>query len=123
MKPFSVVLLEEDALVALGLVRLLQNQFDAIKVETSCANLRADVAKQRTALAIIDVESAGFEEIHKLHQEFPEMAILCTHRLADEEMWVRALDAGASDLCDSFDLASIVRSAMGEIENARSLAA
>ncbi len=52
-------------------------------------------------LAIIDVENAGFEEIHKLHLEFPHLSIVCTHRLADDAMWAEALSAGASDLCDT----------------------
>ena len=123
MNSSSVVLLEKDPRVALSLVRLLQNQFDVIRIETSCDSLREDIVKQRASLAIIDVENAGFEEIHRLHLEFPHVSILCTHRLADEAMWAEALSAGASDLCDTFDLASIVRSAVGEMQQVRSAVA
>jgi len=33
---------------------------------------------------------------------------VCTHRVADEEMWASALAAGASDMCSSTDVDGIV---------------
>jgi hypothetical protein len=36
---------------------------------------------------------------------------VCTHRVADEEMWAAALNAGASDMCPAFDTKAIVLSA------------
>jgi len=47
MNSSSVVLLEKDPGVALSLVRLLQNQFDVIRIETSCDSLREGIFKQR----------------------------------------------------------------------------
>jgi DNA-binding response OmpR family regulator len=123
MKPCSVVLLEQDARIARALVLSLQNHFDTIRVATSCVDLREEVAKQRATLVILDIESACFGEIQKLREEFPHLAIVCTHRLADEQMWADVLDAGASDLCGAFDLASIVRSAVGQMQHVQSAAA
>ena len=61
MNSSSVVLLEKDPSVALSLVQLLQNQFDVIRIETSCDSLREGIFKQLVSLAIIDVENADLK--------------------------------------------------------------
>jgi hypothetical protein len=48
-----------------------------------------------------------------LHQEFPGLSIVCTHRLADDELWAEALSRGASDVCPPRQ-DEVVRSVMRE---------
>jgi hypothetical protein len=55
---------------------------------------------------------ACLSEVECLHRDFAGTCIVCTHRLADEEMWTAALSAGATDVCPSFDTRSIVTAAL-----------
>ena len=123
MRSSSVVLLERDASIAGALVPSLKNHFETVRVANSCADLRDEVARRRATLVIMDIEHAGFADLRQLRQEFPQTAIVCTHRLADEQMWAEVLAAGAADLCGASDFASIVRSAVGHSNSVRSVAA
>jgi hypothetical protein len=38
------------------------------------------------------------KEVAALHREFG-LDVVCTHRVADEKMWVEAVNAGAVDVC------------------------
>jgi hypothetical protein len=48
---------------------------------------------------------------------------VCTHRLADEKMWTTAMDAGAADVCPSFDTRSIVTAALSTKDGVQAAAA
>ena len=119
----SVVLLEQDASIAGALVPSLQNHFETVRIANSRAELRNEVAKHRATLVIMDIEDSGFADVRQLQQEFPQTAIVCTHRLADERMWAEVLGAGAADLCGASDFPSIIRAAVGHSNSARSAAA
>jgi DNA-binding NarL/FixJ family response regulator len=69
------------------------------------------IPQRRADVAILDIEHSCLEEVAKLHRQFPSVSILCTHRVADEEMWAAALNAGASDMCPAFDTEGILMSA------------
>ena len=51
------------------------------------------------------------------------VGIVCTHRLADEEMWTAALNAGAADIYPSYDTRGILSAAVRNASMARSIAA
>lgn len=85
--------------------------------------LRASIAKHRAGVAILDIETAPLSEVERLSHDFPGACLVCTHRCADEEMWARALQAGAADVCPSTDTASIIRSVLNAIQHGRSAAA
>jgi hypothetical protein len=70
-----------------------------------------DIARYRAEVAVLDVEAASLMEVARLHCEYPGVSIVCTHRVADEEMWTAALTAGASDMCPSCDTQGIATSA------------
>jgi DNA-binding NtrC family response regulator len=123
MKPCSLVVLEKDARIARGLVSSLHRHIQSIRVTNSCTALHDEIAKRRAQMAVVDIEQACLEEISKLHQEYPHLMIVCTHRLADDAMWVEALRAGASDLCGAFDLRSIVSSVLGLMRHSQAAAA
>ena len=74
--------------------------------------MRHIIAKHRPRVVILDMELSGLGDIKQLHQEFPGVSIVCTHRLADEEMWTAALAAGADDIYPSSDTLGILRSAL-----------
>src|SRR5580704_12592667 len=114
MQPLTVVLLGGDAGVAQSLVSALSKTFSSVQKVQSLGELRNRIAKNRAEVAILDIEAAPLSEIQHLSHDFPGAWIICTHRVADEEMWAAALQAGAADVCPANDVAGIVRAALGK---------
>jgi DNA-binding NtrC family response regulator len=112
MKALSVALLQSDSRVARRLAASLCHHFQTIYATNSIAELRETLVRHRTELAILDLEMASLSEIEWLHREFTGVCIVCTHRLADDEMWTAAMSAGASDVCPAFDTRTIVTAAL-----------
>jgi DNA-binding NtrC family response regulator len=123
MQQLTVVLLGGDAGVAQSLVSALSKTFSSVQKVQSLVELRSRIAKNRAEVAILDIESAPLSEIQHLSQDFPGAYLVCTHRVADEEMWAAALQAGAADVCPSDDIAGIVHAALGNTGRQRSAAA
>jgi DNA-binding NtrC family response regulator len=112
MKSLSIALLQGDARVARSLAASLCHHFHVIHAVRSLGELREIIVKHRIEVAIVDIEVTPMSEIERLHREFTGTCIVCTHRLADEEMWTAALSAGATDVCPSFDTGGIVTAAL-----------
>ena len=123
MQSLNVVLFQSDPGIAQSLAKNLGSQFHSVYVARSPEELRAIIAKHRAKVVILDVEHASLADVDRLHQEFPGVSIVCTHRLADEEMWTAALAAGADDVCYTSDTPGILRSAVRNAALARSVAA
>jgi DNA-binding NarL/FixJ family response regulator len=123
MKSLNVALLQGDARVTRSLAGSLCHHFHAIHSVGSLEELRETIVKHRIEVAIVDIERASLPEIERLHREFTGTGIVCTHRLADEEMWTAALNAGAADVCPSFDTGSIVTAALRSTPSVRRSAA
>jgi DNA-binding NtrC family response regulator len=123
MQQLTVVLLGGDAGVAQSLVSALSKTFSSVQKVQSLVELRSRIAKNRAEVAILDIEAASLSEIQHLSQDFPGAYLVCTHRVADEEMWAAALQAGAADVCPSDDIAGIVHAASGNTGRQRSAAA
>jgi DNA-binding NtrC family response regulator len=112
MQSLDVVLLQGDAKVAESLAAALSHVFGSVQQARTLREFRSLVARQQTGVAILDIEAASLAEVQRLTQEFPHSCIVCTHRLADEGMWIAALQAGALDVCASSDIPGIIRSAV-----------
>lgn len=111
MKPLSVVVFQNDRKCAESLVKSLHMHFRMVNVARDLEELKRSIPQHRADAAIVDLEYTGFDDVQLLHQEFPAISIVCTHRLADEGMWSRALAAGAADCCSSSDVRAIVMAA------------
>ncbi|MGA8150967.1 MAG: hypothetical protein WB952_08465 [Terriglobales bacterium] len=112
MPSLHVVLLQSDSGVAKSLVSALSNSFDSVHLSRSLGELRTSIIRHRARVAILDLEKASFSDVRTLSGDFPGACIVCTHRCADEEMWTAALNAGASDVCSSWDTSGVVRAAL-----------
>lgn len=123
MQSLTVVLLQSDAGVAEALTSALSQTFSSVQQVQSVSELRNRIAKNRAEVAVLDIEAAPLSEIQHLSQDFPGAWIICTHRVADEEMWAAALQAGAADVCPANDIAGIVRAALGNASRQRSAVA
>jgi DNA-binding NtrC family response regulator len=111
MQALSIVVFQNDARLAQSLAGTLNLHYHSVHVANSVDSLRTAIARYRAEVAVVDVEASCLAEVTRLHREFPAVSIVCTHRVADEEMWTAALNAGASDMCPAFDTQGIVQSA------------
>src|SRR5271157_1656909 len=118
----SVVVLEKDPKVARSLAGGLRPHF-SVHVIDSREELREKVAKNRPGAIVLNIEHWRLTDVESLHHEFPEAAIVCTHRIPDEEMWMAALEAGATDVCPTDDVENVLTSVRRSMALSRGAAA
>ncbi|MBZ5599984.1 MAG: hypothetical protein LAN83_16850 [Acidobacteriia bacterium] len=123
MQPLSVVLLQSDFKIAQSLVNSLGGSFHSVHTVRSLDELRTSIAKHRAKVVVLDIETTSLAEVERLSRDFPGLSIVCTHRLADEEMWTAALSAGAADICPSSDTGAILTAALRNVAVSRGFAA
>lgn len=111
MKPLSVVVAQSNSKAAEMLAKSLDHHFRVVHVAGTLDELRLAVPRNRADVLIVDLELATLPDVRQLKREFSSTTIVCTHRLADERMWMDALAAGASDCCFSTDVRAIVMAA------------
>jgi DNA-binding NtrC family response regulator len=114
MEPqLSVVLFQHDARTAQVLATSLSQQALSVHLARNREELSPAIARNRAEVLVLDMETSPASEVERLHHEFPSLSIVCTHRLADEELWAVALSHGASDFCEPRK-DEVVRSVMRE---------
>ncbi len=118
----SVVVLEKDPGVARSLIRGLKPRF-AVFVIQSREELSDNVARNHPEAVVLNIEDWRLTDVEALHRDFPELIIVCTHRVPDEEMWMAALEAGASDVCPADDVNVVLTSVLRSMAVSRSAAA
>jgi DNA-binding NarL/FixJ family response regulator len=118
----SVVVLERDPQVALSLAGGLQPRF-AVHVTQSREELRENVVRNNPEAVVFNIEHWRLTDVESLHHEFPRLPIVCTHRVPDEEMWMAALEAGASDVCATDDAENVLSSVLRSVALSRGAAA
>lgn len=112
MRPLNVVVAQSDPRNSERLAASLYNHCRSVAVASSPEELEDAIPKHRAQAAIVDLEMIGLGTIEQLRRRFPNTNIVCTHRVADEEMWASALDAGASDMCCSGDVENVVHATL-----------
>src|SRR5712675_1248627 len=115
----SVVILEPDPKTAQSLAGGLRSHFHSVYLTHSRDELRAQVTQKLPQVVIFDIESSRLTDVASLHDEFPALPIVCTHRVPDEEMWMAALQAGASDVCAASDVDNVLTSVLRSVTVAR----
>jgi DNA-binding response OmpR family regulator len=118
----SIVVLEKDPRVARSLVGGLRPHFSVL-VTGSREELRDKVQRNHPEAVVLNIEYWRLTDVESLHRDFPDLPIVCTHRIPDEEMWMAALDAGASDVCPSDDVGNVLTSVLRSTSLARTAAA
>ena len=116
MRPLNVVVAQLDARSAEHLAASLYAYFPSVAVARSLEELRDVIPKNNAGAAIVDLELIGLSGLADLHESYRDTAIVCTHRVADEEMWAAALAAGASDMCSSGDVNGVVRCTLRSLD-------
>jgi len=108
MKALNAVVAQLDSRNAERLAASLFTHFKSVMVARSLEELRDAIPKAGADVAIVDLELVSMRDLQLLHKEHPGTSLICTHRVADEEMWASALAAGALDMCSSIDVDGIV---------------
>lgn len=123
MQPLNVVIASTDPDAASRLAETLNRHFRSVSVARSLDEVRHAIPKHRAQLAIVDLELATLDDVQQLCRDFGQTQVVCTHRIADEEMWLDALAAGAMDCCQNADVAGILSSVQRNNRFSRSTAA
>ena len=118
----NVVVLEKDARVARSLAGKLSSHFHAVHLTRSRDEFRHRVAEKRPEVVVVDVEYSRLTDVRSLHADFPTLPIVCTHRIADENLWIEAMEAGASDVCRSDDVQNVLTSVLRSVGSAKAAA-
>lgn len=100
MERLSVVLYQRDPRTAQSLATSLSQHFNAVFLAETCADVSPAIAQHRARAVVLDLETSGSGEVERLHQEFPSLCIVGTHRLADDKLWAESMSLGASDICE-----------------------
>jgi DNA-binding NtrC family response regulator len=111
MQALTIIVFQRDPRLARALASTLSLHYHSVHVAASLEELRTGIPRHRADVAVLDIEASCLAEVTRLHREFPGVSIVCTHRVADEEMWTAALNAGASDMCPAYDTQEILMSA------------
>jgi len=116
MKPLNVVVAQLDSKNAERLASSLHSHFDSVAVARSLEELCDAIPKNQADVAVVDLELVTLSDLEALHRSFGDTRLVCTHRIADEEMWALALAAGAIDMCSSADVDGIVHCTLRGID-------
>ena len=123
MKPLTLVIAQYDPHNAEALATHLQSHFKGVTLAHNLEELRRAILQKQCDVAVVDLEMAPLSEVDRLHREFNNLDVVCTHRLADERLWTDALSAGAVDCCHPSDVRGIVLAASRTNIMARTTAA
>lgn len=120
---FNVVVLETNTRLAESLAGKLSSYFHAVHLTRSREELRDRVSENRPQAVVLDMENSRLTDVRSLRQDFPSLPIVCTHRIPDDQFWVDALEAGASDVCQSNDVQNVLTSVLRSVEIAKGASA
>jgi|SRR5450755_4353148 hypothetical protein len=118
----SVVVLEKDPGMARSLAGGLRSHF-LVHVTRSREELREDVVRTNPQAVVLNIEHWRLTDVESLHRDFPTLPIVCTHRVPDDEMWMAALEAGASDVCAAGDVENLLNAVLRTLTLSRSAVA
>ena len=122
MLSLNVVLAQHDPTAVSSLVNNLRGQCRAVTVSEK-DEVRHEILRSRANVAVLDLELFSLPEVQKICNEFRNVSVVCTHRLADEELWTKVMNAGASDCCLPTDVNGILFAVRRYAARARTAAA
>jgi DNA-binding response OmpR family regulator len=114
----TVAVFEKDPKLAKFLAGGLRPHFKSVFLIESREKLRDGVTQSQPQALVLDLESGRLTDVTSLHRDFPDLTIVCTHRIPDEELWMAALEAGATDVCPADDLNNLLAAVLRSTERA-----
>jgi DNA-binding NtrC family response regulator len=122
MLSLNVVLAQHDPKATSSLINNLRGQCRAVTVSKK-DEVREEILRARADVAVLDLELFSLPEVQNICEEFKNVSVVCTHRLADEELWTNAMNAGAADCCLPTDVNGILFAVRRYAARSRSAAA
>jgi DNA-binding NarL/FixJ family response regulator len=122
MLSLNVVLAQHDPTAASTLINNLRGQCRAVTLAEK-NQLRNTILHARANVAVLDLEMFSLPEVQEICKEFANVSVVCTHRLADEELWTTVMNAGAADCCLPTDVKGILFAVRRYAALARGIAA
>lgn len=122
MLSLNVVLAQHDPASTNALLNNLRGQCRAVAVSKK-DEIRQEILKSRAEVAVLDLEMFSLPEVKTICDEFKNVSVVCTHRLADEEIWTEVMNAGADDCCLPTDVNGILFAVRRYAAKARGAAA
>ena len=122
MHPASILIVQHDPAIANALASQLDLQFRSVRLARSVQEVRSALPDEQVDALVADLETVALQEIAELSRDL-NLAVICTHRVPDEQMWTEALEAGALDMCPASDTSAIVSSVCRNLAAERSHAA
>src|ERR1700745_3823099 len=111
MQALSIIVFQHDPRLSQALAATLSLHYHSVHAVRSLDELHLAIPRHHADVVIMDIEASCLKDVELLHREYPGLSIVCTHRVADEEMWAAALNAGASDMVPACDTMAIAQSA------------
>jgi DNA-binding response OmpR family regulator len=111
MRPLSAVVVHKDQVPAQLLAESLRQHLRFVSTAEGYEQACNQVQQYRAQMLILDLETLSLEQIKKLREELPGVALVCTHRSPDDREWTEVLEAGAADCCLESDIRAIVLAA------------
>ncbi len=111
MQSVHVLVASNNPATAAKLAASLKPHFPSVLIRGSLEEARSAISGKRTRIVVLDLETVSLDQVQQLCREYTGISFICTHRLADEQMWTAALNAGATDCCYDGDVAGILRAA------------
>jgi hypothetical protein len=116
------MVLDSDLKSARHLAGGLRSHF-SVQIILSREELRETLSRNHPEAVVFDIEHWRLADVESLHPDFPQLPIVCTHRIPDDEMWMAALAAGACDVCPADDAKIVLSSLLRSLSLARGAAA
>ena len=108
MSDSNLVVLQSDADIERLLVAALTDHAKQVHATRCMAQLRHEVTQTRARIVVLDMEAVSIAEIEEFVRDFPFVTLVCNHRLADDDVWKAAMNAGAEDCYASRDTRGIL---------------
>jgi len=104
----NIVILQNDPARASKLEASVRPLSAAVFTVRSIAELQKVASKSHIQVGILDLDLVTLQDVASLRRQLG-IEIVCTHHAPDDEMWTKALSAGAFDCCCDEDASSICR--------------
>ncbi len=108
MQSIQVVVAHSDRAAAEQISNDLSAYFRRVCVAKSAQEVPDAIARNHAQLAVLDLEMVTAEDVKEIAKQFTGTAVVCVHRVPDEEKWMTAVSAGAVDCCHPTDLKAIL---------------
>jgi len=123
MQPLHILIAHPDSMAAATLAHSLRQHFRGVATISSLDDLRGAIVEQGIEIVVLDLEMVTPTQLEELCCKFRHVGFVGVHRVADEELWARVLDAGAVDCCSTNDVVGITHAARHYAETAHISAA